>query len=163
MKTPDNLKEAFAGESQANRRYLAFARKADLEGHPQIAKLFRAVAAAETIHAHNHLGVMDGIGGTKANLEAAISGETFEFTKMYPGFITDATTEGANKARWTFDMANKVEEIHAVLFKEALAAMSTEPGPDYTVCDVCGYTVAGEPPDRCPVCGAPHTRFTEVE
>ncbi len=163
MATLDNLKAAFAGESQANRRYLAFARKADSEGYPQIAKLFRAVAAAETVHAHNHLGVMGGVDNTKLNLEAAISGEVFEFTKMYPGFITEAEQDGSKKAHWSFNMANQVEQVHARLFTEALEAMSTEPGPDFYVCEVCGYTVQGEPTDKCPVCGAPTSRFEAID
>jgi len=162
MATLDNLKAAFAGESQANRRYLAFAKKADEEGYPQIAKLFRAAAAAETVHAHNHLGTMDGIGGTVANLKEAINGETFEFTKMYPGFIADADKEGSKKAKWSFDVANKVEEIHAGLFTEALNAMSKEFGADYHVCEVCGNTVLGDAPDKCPICGAARDKFMAV-
>lgn len=162
MATLDNLKAAFAGESQANRKYLAFAKKADEEGYPQIAKLFRAAAAAETVHAHNHLGVMEGVSATAKNLEAAISGETFEFTKMYPGFITEADTEGAKKARWSFNVANQVEEVHAGLFKEALAQMAKAAGPDYCVCSVCGNTVLGEAPDKCPICGAAKSKFERV-
>ena len=162
MATLDNLKAAFAGESQANRKYLAFAKKADEEGYPQVAKLFRAAAAAETVHAHNHLGVMEGIAGTAKNLEAAISGETFEFTKMYPGFITEAETEGAKKAKWSFNVANQVEEIHAGLFKEALAQMATAIGPDYYVCSVCGNTVLGDAPDKCPICGAAKNKFDKI-
>jgi len=163
MSTLDDLKAAFAGESQANRKYLAFAKKADKEGYPQIAKLFRAAAAAETVHAHNHLGVMEGIGDTAKNLEAAINGEVFEFTKMYPGFINNAEAEGNARATWSFGIANKVEEIHARLFKEALAAMSKSKGPDYHVCDVCGNTVPGEPPDKCPICGASKEKFRRVD
>jgi len=162
MGTIDNLMDAFAGESQANRKYLAFAKKADEEGYPQIAKLFRAAAAAETVHAHNHLEIAGGIGDTKKNLEEAIEGETHEFTSMYPGFIAEADKEGQKKAKWSFDVANKVEEIHAGLYKEALDAMSKEPGPDYHVCDVCGNTVLGDPPDKCPICGAARDKFTRV-
>jgi rubrerythrin len=164
MSTNDNLKAAFAGESQANRKYLAFAKKADDEGYPQIAKLFRAAATAETVHAHNHLGVLDGIGSTAENLKEAINGETFEFTKMYPGFISEADSEGAKKARWSFNVANQVEQIHAGLFQEALKEMSiAAPSQDYYVCSVCGNTVMGEAPMKCPICGAEHGQFLRVE
>ncbi|MBI5191759.1 MAG: rubrerythrin family protein [Nitrospirae bacterium] len=162
MATLDNLAAAFAGESQANRKYLAFAKKADAEGFPQIAKLFRAAAAAETVHAHNHLGIMDGIGDTVVNLNSAIGGETHEFTEMYPGFIKVAEADGNKKAKWSFDVANKVEEIHAGLFTEALAGMSKSAGPDYHVCEVCGNTVLGEAPDKCPICGATKEQFMLV-
>jgi rubrerythrin len=153
---------AFAGESQANRKYLAFAKKADEEGYPQIAKLFRAAAAAETVHAHNHLGISGGIGDTVKNLKEAIAGETHEFTSMYPGFIAEAEKEGDKKAKWSFDVANQVEEIHAGLYTDALAAMSKESGQDYHVCDVCGNTVLGDPPDKCPICNAPKEKFARV-
>ena len=119
-KSTDNLKEAFAGESQANRKYLAFAKKADQEGYPQVAKLFRAAAEAETVHAHNHLREMGGIKTTKENLEEAVDGEVFEFQKMYPGMIDDAKAEGNKGAERTFTYANDVEKIHAALYKKAL-------------------------------------------
>ncbi len=164
MATQDNLKAAFAGESQANRKYLAFAKKADEEGFAQIAKLFRAAAAAETVHAHNHLGVLEGIRSTTENLKEAINGETFEFTKMYPGFISEADSEGAKKARWSFNVANQVEQIHAGLFQEALKEMSVAaPSEDFYVCSVCGNTVMGEAPAICPICGAEHGQFLRVE
>jgi rubrerythrin len=164
MATQDNLKAAFAGESQANRKYLAFAKKADEEGFPGIAKLFRAAAAAETVHAHNHLGVLQGIGSTAENLKEAINGETYEFTKMYPGFISEADSEGAKKARWSFNVANQVEQIHAGLFQEALKEMSiAAPAQDFYVCSVCGNTVTGEAPAKCPICGAEHGQFLRVE
>jgi len=162
MSTTDNLKAAFAGESQANRKYLAFAKKADEDGYPQIAKLFRAAAAAETVHAHNHLDVLGGVGDTKSNLESAIQGENYEFTTMYPGFIKEADAEGNKKAKWSFDVANKVEQLHEGLFKEALAGMSTVPGSDYHVCQVCGNTVLGDAPDKCPICNAAKDKFTRV-
>jgi len=162
MSTLDNLKAAFAGESQANRRYLAFAKKADMEGYPQIAKLFRAAAEAETVHAHNHLGIIGEVMDTKANLATAVGGETYEYTRMYPGFITEAETEGSKKAKWSFDVANKVEEIHAGLFTEALEAMSKDQGQDYHVCSVCGNTVLGAAPDKCPICGAARDKFMPV-
>ena len=164
--TRENLQEAFAGESQASRRYLFFAEKAESEGHPQIARLFRAAAEAETVHARNHLKAMGGIGSTKDNLKAAISGENYEFTKMYPGFIEQAKSENNKKAEITFDYANKVEKIHHQLYQKALEAL--EAGKElkaepYFICPVCGYTVAGEAPEKCPICGAPRSKFKRVE
>ena len=164
--TQENLQEAFAGESQASRRYLFFAEKAESEGHPQIARLFRAAAEAETVHARNHLKAMGGIGSTKNNLEVAINGENYEFTKMYPGFIEQAKSENNKRAEITFDYANKVEKIHHQLYQKALKAL--EAGQElkaepYFICPVCGYTVAGGAPQRCPVCGAPRNKFQRVE
>ena len=121
--TQDNLQTAFAGESQANRRYLFFAEKAEKDGHPQIARLFRAIAEAETVHARNHLSTMDNIKATKENLEEAIGGEHYEFTKMYPEFIEQAQSEGVKRAEVTFDFANKVEKIHHTLYEKALQAL----------------------------------------
>ncbi len=164
--TRENLQEAFAGESQANRRYLFFAEKADKEGHPQIARLFRAAAESETIHARNHLRVMGGIKSTKENLEEAASGEQYEFTKMYPGFIEQAKAEKNGDAETSFDWANKVEKIHHGLYQKALEAVKSgqEPkGEPYFVCQGCGYTVGGEAPEKCPVCGAPRKMFKRVE
>ena len=164
--TQENLQSAFAGESQANRRYLFFAEKAEKEGHPQIARLFRAGAEAETVHARNHLEAMGGIGSTKDNLKEAIQGENYEFTKMYPGFIEQAESENNKRARITFGYANEVEKIHHGLYQKALEALEAgqqlkdEP---YFVCPVCGYTVAGEAPERCPVCGTPGNRFKSVD
>ncbi|MDY0165959.1 MAG: glutamate synthase-related protein [Thermoguttaceae bacterium] len=165
MSTQENLQEAFAGESQANRTYLAFAKKAEAEGHPQIAKLFRAAAEAETVHAHAHLRVMGGVKDTKANLQVAIDGEGHEFKAMYPGFIKEAEAEGNKAALISFRNAMAVEEIHHSLYSEALeslAAGSDLPAAAIHVCDVCGNTVVGEVPDKCPVCGAPRARFQEV-
>jgi len=156
-KTEEGLKEAFAGESQANRKYLAFAQKADQEGFPQIAKIFRASAAAETVHAHNHLRVLGGIKSTKENIQAAIEGEHHEFTKMYPEFIEEAKKEGNKDAERTFNYANEVEKVHHKLYSVALEAI--ENGKDLEkkevyICPVCGYTHEGDPPESCPVCGA---------
>ncbi len=165
MSTQDNLQSAFAGESQANRKYLAFAAKADAEGHPQIAKLFRAAAAAETVHAHAHFRVMGGVKDTKQNLEAAIEGEGYEFKEMYPGFIQEAEAEGNKAALISFRNANAVEKTHYDLYSaalEALEAGSDLPSASIYVCDVCGHTHVGEAPDKCPVCGAPKTKFKEV-
>ncbi|MGV8144442.1 MAG: rubrerythrin family protein [Methanothermobacter sp.] len=163
MSTEDNLKEAFAGESQANRKYLAFAKKADEEGYLQVARLFRAVAAAETVHAHNHLKVMKGIGDTEENLKEAIAGEIEEFTEMYPAFLKEAKEEEDEAAAWSFDVANKVEEIHAGLYQKALDALGENVETSYYVCNFCGYTVEKEAPDICPVCGAPKKEFLNVE
>ena len=164
--TEKNLREAFAGESQANRSYLFFAGKAEKEVHPQIAKLFRAAAEAETVHAYNHFRNMDSIKSTRENLETAITGEHHEFTKMYPAFIEQAKEEGNKRAESGFNFANQVEKVHHDLYQNALEALEAgkklkdEP---YFVCAVCGYTVAGEAPDGCPVCGAPASRFKRVD
>jgi len=165
-KTSGNLAEAFAGESKANRMYLAFAKKADEEGHKQVARLFRAAANAETVHAFNHLKAMDGIKDTVENLKKAVYGEHHEFQSMYPAFIKDAEEEGAKGAKWTFDVASKVEEIHHGLYSAALGALEKDeevPETDYYVCQVCGNTVEGEAPEKCPICGAPKAKFMKVE
>ena len=161
-KTQENLMAAFAGESQANRKYLAFAAVADKEGMPQVAKLFRAAAAAETIHAHAHLKNAGHIGTTEENLKAAIEGETYEFTKMYPEMIKDAEAEGNTAVAKYFDFANKVEEVHANLYKKALADPKGLASTDYYVCRVCGYTHEG-PCDSCPVCGGGAAAFSKVD
>jgi len=162
MATQDNLQAAFAGESQANRKYLAFAAQAEAENLPNIAKLFRAAAAAETVHAHAHLRAMGGIGDTMKNLQTAIDGEGHEFREMYPAFIQMAEAEGNQAALISFRRANTVEEEHYNLFaaaKESLqGGTDWAPAPIY-VCDVCGHTHVGEAPDRCPVCGAAKTHF----
>lgn len=163
MSTMDNLKEAFAGESQANHKYMAFARKADEEGYTQIAKLFRAAAEAERVHAHNHFTIMGGINSTEENMKVAISGEIDEFEGMYPDFIEEAKKEGNKKAVWTFDVANEVEQIHAVLYKKALESIGKNEEVDYYVCGCCGNTVENEAPDICPVCECPKVEFFKVE
>ncbi|HII84748.1 MAG TPA: rubrerythrin family protein [Methanobacterium subterraneum] len=163
MSTMDNLKEAFAGESKANRTYLAFAKKADEEGYSQVAKLFRAAAEAETVHAHNHLLVMGGIGSTEENLKEAIEGEIEEFEAMYPDFIKEAKEVGNDNAVWTFDVANQVEELHAGLYKKALEALGNNEEVDYYVCGHCGNTVENEAPDVCPICGALKSDFFKVD
>jgi rubrerythrin len=162
-KTEHNLSEAFAGESQANRRYLAFAKQADREGYPQVARLFRAAAEAETVHAHSHLRNLGGIMSTVENLKEAISGETHEFMEMYPQMIDDAKEEGNKNAERSFAFANEVEKVHANLYQKALDNLDTLQEVDYFVCSVCGYTCEGEPPERCPVCGARSTAFFEVK
>jgi rubrerythrin len=162
MATIDNLKEAFAGESQANRKYLAFAKKADEEGFHQVARLFRAAAAAETVHAHNHLTVMKGIKSTNENLKEAIAGEVQEFKEMYPSFIKESEQEENEAATWTFNVANKVEEIHANLYEKALQNLGENIEVTYYVCKFCGNTVEKEAPKICPICGAPQTEFKKI-
>jgi rubrerythrin len=163
-KTEQNLQEAFAGESQANRKYLAFAKHADREGYPRAGMLFRAAAEAETIHAHAHLKAMDGIKGTVENLKEAIAGETHEFKSMYPSMIEDARAEGRKAAEKGFTNANTVEEVHAGLFKKALENLDKPSDIEcYYVCEVCGYTHENNAPDTCPVCGARQKAFIRVE
>jgi len=162
-KTSTNLQNAFAGESQANRKYLAYAKKAEQEGFKQVAKLFRAVAEAETVHAHNHFRQMGGIKTTKENLEAALHGEVFEFEDMYPEMIAEAQAEGIKDAVRTFTFANEVEKVHAELYKKALAELGKGADADYYVCSVCGHTVAGEPPDECPVCKSKKQAYKKVD
>ena len=166
MATIDNLKAAFAGESQANRKYLAFAKKADADGKPQIAKLFRAAAEAETVHAHAHLRVMNGIGSTADNLQAAIEGEGHEFNSMYPGFVPAAKQEGNQGAIKSFEFAMAVEKVHYDLYNQA--ADSLKAGKDLSfskifVCPVCGNTVLNEVPEKCPICGVPGSKFNEIK
>jgi rubrerythrin len=163
-KSEDCLKEAFAGESQANRKYLAYAAKADKEGYPQIARMFRAAAEAETVHAHNHLRALKGIRSTKENLEAAISGETHEFKAMYPEMIEAAKAEGNKEAERTFTYANEVEKIHAQLYTKLLDTLGASQGTyPYYVCPVCGYTAEKEAPGVCPVCGTQGKMFKRVD
>ncbi len=164
--TEKNLQEAFAGESQAKNRYLFFADKADKEGQPQAARLFRAAAEAETVHARNHFNVMDGVGSTKDNLAAGAMGEHYEFTRMYPVFIDKAVEEQNKRAQRSFEYANEVEQIHHGLYEAALKTL--EAGQElkneaYFVCPVCGNTVAGEAPATCPICNTSGDKFKKVE
>ena len=166
LSVEEGLKEAFAGESQANRKYLAFAEKADKDGFPQVAKLFRAAAAAETIHAHNHLKVLGGVKSTIENLKAAVEGENYEFTSMYPEFIKTAKAEGNKAAERTFNFANEVEKIHHKLYENALKTVESGKDlkkQDIHICPVCGYTHEGDLPDKCPVCGALKKVFKKIE
>ena len=162
-KTEKNLMDAFAGESQANRKYLAFAKKADKEGHTQVAKLFRAAAAAETVHAHSHLRTLGEIKSTAENLAAAVSGETHEFKEMYPEMITEAEEEGNKNAVRSFRFANEVEKVHAELYQKAMDNLEAMAEVDYYVCSVCGYTCEVEPPEKCPVCNANQNAFFKVD
>lgn len=165
-KSEEGLKSAFAGESQANRKYLAFAKKAEQEGFPGVARLFHAAAAAETVHAHNHLRVLGGIKSTVENLKEAIEGEFYEFTTMYPEFIDNAKAEENAKAERTFNYANEVEKIHHNLYKKALEAVENQKDlekKEIYICPVCGYTHEGNLPEKCPVCGASKKVFKKVE
>lgn len=162
-KTLKNLMEAFAGESQANRKYLAFAKKAEEEGYRGVAKLFKAAAEAETVHALNHLRAAQGIKSTKENLEAAIKGETYEFESMYPPMLKEAQEEGQSEAQRSFYFANEVEKVHAELFKKALENLDKNFDTDFFVCQVCGFTIESEAPQKCPVCGSPKEAFKKIE
>jgi len=165
-KTAENLRAAFAGESQATTTYLAFARRAEQEGHPQVAKLFRAAAMAETVHARNHLETMEAVKSTQDNLEEAIAGEKMEHKRMYPEFIEQAKREKEFEAVRTFEWARKVEMIHESLYKSALDALQDDGNTqvtEYFVCQVCGFTAEGEAPQKCPVCGSPQTKFFKVD
>lgn len=161
--TEKNLKEAFAGESQANRKYLAFAKKAEAEGYKQVAKLFRAAAEAETVHAHAHLRVLDGVKSTADNLKEAIAGESHEFKAMYPEMIAQAKAEGNKAAERSFSYAMAVEKVHADLYAKALDNLKDQREVDYHVCSVCGYTCEDAPPDQCPVCGAKPKAFMKID
>ncbi len=162
--TNENLAVAFAGESQANRKYLAFARQAEKEGLGQIARLFRAAAEAETLHALAHLANKGGVGTTLQNLKEAVAGETYEFTEMYPPMVEQAKAEG-HKAKTMLDFANRAEKVHAGLFRQALEAL--EAGKDLSqmevyLCPVCGDVELGVPPEKCPICGAPAAKFQKI-
>ncbi|MBA4383197.1 MAG: rubrerythrin [Anaerolinea sp.] len=162
-KSYDDLMAAFAGESQANRKYLAFAKKADEEGYAQVARLFRAAAAAETVHALTHFRTAGEVKSTEENLKAAVAGEHYENSEMYPSFIKDAEVEGDAKALKSFTWANEAEKIHEMLYKEALESLG-KPGEtyDYYICPVCGFTHARTAPEKCPVCGALGSKFEKI-
>jgi len=161
--TEQNLKDAFAGESRANRKYLAFAKQADKEGYPKVARLFRAAAEAETVHAHAHLKALKGVNSTAENLMEAIAGETFEFKEMYPEMIATAEAEGNKAALRSFTFANDVEKVHAGLYQKALDTLENAEETDIYVCSVCGMTCEGEPPDECPVYHAKKQAFSKVD
>lgn len=161
-KTEENLKEAFSGESQASMRYMAFAEKADSEGFPGAAKLFRAAARAEAVHALNHLRAMNGIKGTLANLEAAVDGEFFEFKEMYPAMVKDAVNDKEIEARHSLEYAMSIEMVHHKLFQKALENESENASASFYVCPVCGHTVRDKAPKKCPYCGVDETKFMEI-
>jgi rubrerythrin len=160
-KTEENLAAAFEGESQANRKYLAYAKQAEADGYRQIAKLFRVVAEAETIHAHTHFRNNGGIRSTAENLQAAINGETYEFTKMYPPFIAKAEEEGHTAATRGFHLANEAEKVHADLYKKALDNLGNKEEYDLYLCTVCGHVAERHAPDQCPICGAKSAAYTK--
>ena len=163
-KSEDALRAAFAGESQANRKYLAFAAAAGKEGFTQVAKMFRAAAEAETVHAMNHLRALKGIKGTRENLQEAIGGETHEFKSMYPEMIVTARAEANKDALRTFEWANAVEQVHAKLYQGLLDNLGEgKETYSYYVCPVCGYTAEKEAPDACPVCGTSGKMFKKVD
>lgn len=162
--TTENLKDAFAGESQANQKYRAFARRAELDGFPNVAQLFRTAAEAERIHAEGHLRSLDGVGATGENLQAAIDGETYEYTTMYPPMLELARAD-KHRARTMFEFALKAEAVHARLYQKALEAVAQ--GKDlaetrFYLCPVCGNIEFGEPPANCPICGTKSERFVTV-
>ena len=165
-KSQENLGEAFAGESQANQRYLAFAKKAQKDGLTQVARLFRAAAAAETVHAQNHMKAAGQVSDTLPNLQTAAAGEAEEFRSMYPAFIQTARDEGDKEAERTFHYANEVEQIHYGLYQKAIEEVSKGndlPEQKMFVCRGCGNTVEGEAPYKCPICGAPKSWFMDIE
>ena len=163
-KTQQNLAAAFAGESQANRKYLAFAAVAEKEGYPQAAKMFRAAAEAETLHAHAHLKALGGIGDTAANLRAAVGGETYEFEQMYPPFIEEARAEGREDAVRTFTLANEAEKVHARLYQHVLDHLGSDDGEEFFVCTVCGHVHKGvSAPEACPICCAKTHAYRKVD
>ena len=164
-KTIENLQTAFAGESQANRKYLAFAKKADQEGFPQIARLFRAAAAAETVHAQAHFRAMDGVKDTASNLDAAIAGENYESVSMYPPMLADAEAEGNKRAALSFKYALAVEKVHEMLYRQAAEAFGEGkdmPETEIYVCPICGYTHMGPLEGRCPVCNTPGEKYEKI-
>jgi rubrerythrin len=162
--TKENLKEAFSGESQANQKYRAFAKKAERDGFPNIAKLFKTAAEAERIHAEGHFGALDGIGTTVENIKAAIGGETYEYTEMYPPMLEQAEKDD-HKAKRMFKYAVGAEDVHAKLYKLALAA--AEQGKDleeteFYLCPVCGHIEFGKPEENCPICGTLASKYVKV-
>ena len=163
-KSYDDLMAAFAGESQARNKYIAFGKKADDEGYEAAAKLFRAAAEAEKVHAQNHFKAAGEVKSTAENLQAAINGENYEVTNMYPPMLKNAEEEGNKKAAISFNYALEVEKIHEALYREALASLSKDAEVfDYYVCPICGYTHPRNAPEKCPVCGTPGSKFTQVK
>jgi rubrerythrin len=163
-KTVDNLKGAFAGESQANRKYLAYSKKADEDGYPQVAKLFRAIAEAETIHALNHFKALGEVKSTNENLQTAIGGENYEVNSMYPPMLAEAETEGNKQAARSFRWALEVEKVHEILYRQALEKLGKDTTTgDYYICPVCGFTHEGPMTENCPVCGTLAQRLIQLK
>jgi len=165
MSSTDDLKAAFAGESQANRKYLAFAQKADAEGQAQVARIFRAAAEAETVHAHSHLRALGGIHATAQNLKEAVEGEAYEFKTMYPEFIARAEAEGAKAAVASFKWAMEAEKVHHAFYSKALAAVEAGqslPEAALYICTVCGDIAEGQPPAQCPICKVGRDKYREI-
>ncbi|WP_350342713.1 ferritin family protein [Proteinivorax tanatarense] len=161
-KTLENLKEAFAGESQANRKYLAFSKHAEKEGHKNAAKMFKAAALAETIHAHSHLKAMNGIGSTEENLKEGVEGETFEFEKMYPDMVKRAEEVGEKQAARSFKFAMEAERVHAELYQKMLDNIDSDEEYTFHLCKICG-NVELKPVDKCVICGAGSKAFEIIE
>jgi rubrerythrin len=161
--TTKNLKEAFAGESQANQKYRAFAKKAEKDGFANVARLFQATAEAERIHAEGHLKALDGIGSTADNLQAAIDGETYEFEEMYPPMVEQAEVEEHKPAKRMFKYATEAEEVHAKLYAMALEAVKAgkDLDVDFYLCPICGYIEFGKPTDPCPICNTKPEKFVQ--
>lgn len=165
MSTADNLKTAFAGESQANNKYQSYAAKAEKEGFPGVAKLFRAISAAEAIHAANHLRALETVKSTLENLQDAKAGEDYEVGEMYPPMIADANKEDEKRAAMSMTYAWEVEKVHSELYGQAIAAVKA--GHDLSeakvrICPICGHTVIGDAPDKCPVCGCPGRKYKDI-
>jgi rubrerythrin len=161
----DNLKDAFAGESQANRKYTAYAKKAQAEGFPQVARLFRAAAEAETIHALGHFAAMGGVKSTLENLQDAVAGETYEYKEMYPPMLEQAIQDN-HRAKIMFGFALKTEEIHASLYQKALEALQKNTdmaAADVYLCSVCGNIEFGKPTEKCTICGAVADKFNKID
>jgi rubrerythrin len=163
-KALDGLNTAFAGESMARNKYMAFAKKAEEEGYPQVARLFRAAAEAEFVHAQNHFRAMGEVKSTAENLQAAVGGENYEVVTMYPPFMADALAEGNKKAEITFKWAWEVEKVHEELYRGALESLGQgDEAFDYYVCPVCGYTHPRNAPDKCPICGTLGSKFNQIK
>ena len=162
--TKANLEAAFAGESQAHMKYKIFSAKAEQEGHPEVARLFRAISYAEQVHATNHFKELNGIGSTAENLTAAIGGENYENTEMYPAFNAVAKLQSEKGAMLSIHYAVEAEKIHEVMYKDAkelVKAGSDLASKPVYICPVCGFTVIGDPPDKCPVSKTPKTEFVK--
>lgn len=163
MSTLENLMAAFAGESQANRKYLAYAKKAEAEGYKAAARMFRAAAEAETFHAHAHLNAAEKVLSTSENLKDAVGGETYEYESMYPPFLEEAQKDGNAKAIRSFTYAMEAEKVHARLFAEVLENLNNEDDSVFYLCPACGYVERNGFPDSCPICSAKGSSFLRIE